>query len=132
MYVCCLTVKVSLSVVVRSLIWPVPTLAARPSLQELEAARPDNGQKVQKGRETREYWYKFLAAATETYTTDQIRAVYGMASSTVRQEITRARRIVARLEEIEQVEQAGGTIPQTYQPAPLLQGSRSIQTSLRH
>jgi len=43
-----------------------------------------------------------------------------MASSTVRQEITRARRIVARLEEIEQVEQAGGTIPQTYQPAPLL------------
>ena len=50
----------------------VPSISAQPSLQELEAARPDNGKNVQKGRETREYWHKFLAAATETYTTDQI------------------------------------------------------------
>ncbi|GAB7332842.1 hypothetical protein MBLNU13_g04563t1 [Cladosporium sp. NU13] len=107
-----------------------PTLSARPSLQELEAARPDNGKNLQKGRETREYWHKFLAAATETYTTDHIRAVYGMASSTVQQEITRAKRIVARLGEIEQVESSGGSIPQTYHPAPLLLPGSQIYSSV--
>jgi hypothetical protein len=43
-----------------------------------------------------------------------------MASSTLQQEISRAKRIVTRLEEIEQIEQSGGSIPQTYTPAPLL------------
>lgn len=43
-----------------------------------------------------------------------------MASSTLQQEISRAKRIVARLEEIEQIERIGGAIPQTYTPAPLL------------
>ena len=94
-------------------------MSAQPSLQELEAARPDNGKKLQKGRETKDYWYKFLAV-TQTHSEDEIREVYDMAISTVRQEISRAKRIVSRLREIEQVEREGESILQTYYPAPLL------------
>ena len=83
---------------------------------------------MQKGRETREYWHKFLAA-TERYSEDEIRAVYGMASSTVHQEINRAKRIVARLLEVEQVESSGGTIPQTYTPAPLLLPGQQVYSN---
>ncbi|KAM0710115.1 hypothetical protein Q7P35_002477 [Cladosporium inversicolor] len=107
-----------------------PSISAQPSLQELEAARPDNGKNVQKGRQTREYWYKFLAAATERYTEDEVRAVYGMASSTVHQGINRAKRIVARLQEVEQVERNGGTIPQTYTPPPLLLPGQQVYSNI--
>lgn len=119
----------SLSLVVHSLISLVPSIGAQPSLQELEAARPDNGKNVQKGRETREYWHKFLAA-TERHTEDEIRAVYGMASSTVHQEINRAKRIVARLREVERVETNGGSIPQTYTPPSLLLPGQQIYSNV--
>jgi len=107
---------------------PDPTLGAHPSLEELEAARPDNGKKPQKCRETREYWRKFLAA-TERHTEDEIRAVYDMASSTMHQEVNRAKRIVARIEEIEQMETNGESIPQTYDPAPLLLPGQQVHSN---
>lgn len=84
---------------------------------------------MQKGRETREYWHKFLAA-TERHTEDEIRAVYGMASSTVHQEINRAKRIVARLQEVEQIERSGGSIPQTYQPPHLLLPGQQVYSNI--
>lgn len=102
-------------------------MSANPSLAELEAARPDNGKKLQKGRETKDYWYKFLAA-TQRYTEEQIRVTYDMAPSTAHQEINRAKRIVARLREIEHVERAGGSIQQTYKPPPLLRPGQQIYT----
>lgn len=52
-----------------------------------------------------------------------------MASSTLQQEISRAKRIVARLEEIEQIERIGGSIPQTYTPAPLLLPGQQIYSN---
>jgi hypothetical protein len=102
-------------------------LSSRPSLQELEAARPDNGKKLQKGRETRDYWYKFLAA-TERHSEDKIREVYDMASSTAHLEISRAKRTVARLREIEQAERNGESTPQTYTLAPLLLPGQQVYT----
>ena len=121
--------KASLSVAVHLLILPGPALGARPSLQELEAARSYSETKLPKGREARDYWYKFLAA-TERHTEDEIRAVYCMADTTVRQEISRARRIIARLQEIEQVESSVGSIPQTYQPAPLLLPGQQVYPNI--
>lgn len=53
-----------------------------------------------------------------------------MASSTIRQEILRAKRIVACLEEIEQVESSGGSIPQTYQPALLLLSAQRVYSDI--
>jgi hypothetical protein len=53
-----------------------------------------------------------------------------MADTTVRQEISRARRIVARLEEIEQVESSVGPVPQTYQPAPLLLPGQQVYPNI--
>jgi hypothetical protein len=51
-----------------------------------------------------------------------------MASSTVHQEVTRAKRIVERLREIEQAERHGEVIPQTYTPAPLLLPGQQVHT----
>lgn len=116
------------SMAVHSLISPVPIISAHPSLQELEAARPDNGKKLPKARETRDYWYKFVAA-TQTHTEDQIRAVYDMAKSVAHMEINRANRIVVRLREIEQIERNGESIPQTYKPAPTLLPGQQIYVS---
>lgn len=103
----------------------VPTLSANPSLKELEAARPDNAKKPQNGRETRDYWMKFLAA-TKTHTEDQIRIAYDMAPSTTRQEIARAKRIVARINEIELIESKGGSVRRTYFPPDLLLPGQQI------
>jgi hypothetical protein len=69
-----LAVKALLSVTVHLLVLPGSALGACPSLQELEAARSYSRRKLPKGRETRDYWYKFLAA-TERHTEDEIRAV---------------------------------------------------------
>lgn len=100
-------------------------MSANPSLKELEAARPDNAKKPQNGRETRDYWIKFLAA-TKTHTEDQIRITYDMAPSTTRQEIARAKRIVARIKEIELIESKGGVVRRTYTPPDLLLPGQQI------
>jgi hypothetical protein len=105
-------------------------LSANPSLQELEAARPDNGRQLQKGRETRDYWFKFVAA-TKTHSEEQIRDAYNMANSTVHQEINRAKRIVSSLMQVEDIERTGGSVEQTYIPPPLLAPGQKIYTTLR-
>lgn len=94
-------------------------------MQELEAARPDYGKKTPKARETREYWYHFVAA-TETNTQEHMAAVFDMAVGTLRAEICRAKRIVNRFREIEEIERTGGTVPQTHVLAPLLQPGQQI------
>jgi hypothetical protein len=104
-------------------------LSANPSLQELEAARPDNGRQLQKGRETRDYWFKFVAA-TKTHSEEQIRDAYNMANSTVHQEINRAKRIVSSLMQVEEIERSGGSVEQTYIPPPLLAPGQKIYTIL--
>jgi hypothetical protein len=109
--------------------WTVPTLSANPSLQELEAARPDNGRQLQKGRETRDYWFKFVAA-TKTHSEEQIRDAYNMANSTVHQEINRAKRIVSSLTAVEEIERSGGSVEQTYIPPPVLAPGQKIYTIL--
>lgn len=78
-----------------------------------------------KARETREYWYHFVAAA-ETNTPEHMAAVFGMAVGTLRAEICRAKRIVNRFREIEEIERTGGTVPQTHVLAPLLQPGQQI------
>jgi hypothetical protein len=45
------------------------------------------------------------------------------------QEINRAKRIVARIEEIEQMEVDGAPVPQTYQPAPLLLPDQQVYSN---
>jgi len=52
-----------------------------------------------------------------------------MASSTMHQEVNRAKRIVARIEEIEQMETNGESIPQTYDPAPLLLPGQQVHSN---
>jgi hypothetical protein len=49
-----------------------------------------------------------------------------MAPSTVTQELQRAKRIVARLREIERIESNGGSIPQTYTPPPLIEPGQTV------
>lgn len=105
-------------------------MSAKPTLQELEAARPDSGKKPQNGRETRDYWHKFLAA-TKTYTAEEIKIAYDMAPSTTRNEIARAKRIVARIKEIELLESEGQTIQQTYFPPHLLAPGQPIYSNIR-
>ena len=98
-------------------------------MQELEAARPDSGKKPQNGRETRDYWIKF-AAATERYTAEEIKVAYNMAPSTARNEIGRAKRIVARIREIELLERGGQTMRQTYFPPDLLSPGQQIYSTV--
>jgi hypothetical protein len=82
---------------------PVPTIPANPTLQDLEAARPDHGKQLQKGRETKDYYFKFVAA-TKKHSAEQIGEVYNMAKSTMRQEINRAKRVVESLLDVEKIE----------------------------
>jgi hypothetical protein len=84
---------------------------------------------LQKGRETRDYWFKFVAA-TKTHSEEQIRDAYNMANSTVHQEIKRAKRIVSSLMQVEEIERSGGSVEQTYIPPPLLAPGQEIYTIL--
>jgi hypothetical protein len=109
---------------------PVPTIPANPTLQDLEAARPDHGKQLQKGRETKDYYFKFVAA-TKKHSAEQIGEVYNMAKSTMRQEINRAKRVVESLLDVEKIERSGQIVEQQYVPPPLLQPGQKIYTNLR-
>lgn len=100
-------------------------LSANPTLQDLEAARPENAQRAPKGRETRDYWYKF-AAASEVHSLDDISKAYAMAKSYAVDEIRRAKRMATRFREIEALERRGESIPQTYIPPASLQPGQQI------
>ena len=103
----------------------VPILSKFPSPEELEAARPENGKKLQKGHETKEYWYKFLAGV-EAHGAEVMRSTYEMGECTFRDELQKARRIVRRLDEIAEIEAKGEVIPQTFFPSTPLQPGQKI------
>jgi len=99
-----------------------------PSPEELEAARPDNGKKLQKGREVKEYWYKFLAAL-DRHGPEAVRSAYEMRPCTFRDEVARARRITRRLDEVVEIEAKGEIVPQIFFPSPPLQSGHQIYAS---
>lgn len=106
----------------------MPTLSATPTLQELEAARPENGRYHSgKARETRDYWNKFLDAAGR-HSSLSIQRAYGMGETRVREEISRARQIVSRMQEVEDLKRKGQSVPQTYTPPATLLPGQQIYT----
>lgn len=104
---------------------PAPVLSSHPSPEEIEAARPENGKSLQKGRETRDYWYKFLVAV-ESHGVEVMRSAYNMGVCTFRDEVQKARRITRRLDEIAEIEAKGEIIPQTFFPSPPVQPGQQL------
>ncbi|KAM0717687.1 hypothetical protein Q7P37_007539 [Cladosporium fusiforme] len=106
---------------------PHITLPANPTLQELEAARPEGGHQARKKAvETRDYWFKFYDALQTRYTQRDLMTVYHLAQSVAYDEMKKAERIVKRSREVEILERDGTPIPQVYTPPKQLQAGQKI------
>lgn len=109
------------------------TLPAKPTLKQLEAARPENGQQRAKAVETREYWFKFADAVEKRYSQRDVAEVYGMARTVAGEEIRKAKHFVKRLREVERKEQRGEVVRRVYEPPEtLLKGQEIFIPTANH
>lgn len=103
-------------------------LPATPTLQQLEAARPENGQSRGQALETRDYWFKFASAIEHRFSKEQVMRVYKMGPSVATEEYKKADRAVKAFRKIEELERKGLPVPITYIPPHTLQPGQKIYT----